>query len=52
MNAAVQGMVEDAAGEDHQGMHGLVPGGGRDGSIPPQVGQERRERGFVREGSA
>ena len=39
-------MIEDALVEEHQGIHGLVLGGGSDVSIHRQVGQERLDFGF------
>jgi hypothetical protein len=44
-----QGMVEDALVEEHQGIHGLVLGGGRDVSMHRQVGQEGLDLGFGEE---
>jgi len=40
IDAALQGVVEEALGEEHQGMHGVVLGGGSDVSMHRQVGQE------------
>ena len=39
IDASLHGVVEDALGEEHQGMHGLVLGRGRDVSMHGQVGQ-------------
>jgi hypothetical protein len=38
--------MEDALVEEHQGIHGLVLGGGSDVSIHCQVGEERLDLGF------
>ena len=46
IDAARQSMVEDALVEAHQGMHGLVLGGGSDVSMHRQVSQERLDLGF------
>jgi len=39
-------VIEDALVEEHQGIHGLVLGGGSDVSMHRQVGQERLDLGF------
>jgi hypothetical protein len=39
-------MAEDALVEEHQGIHGLVLGGGSDVSMHREVGQERLDFGF------
>ena len=46
--AVLQGVVEDALREAHQGRHGLVLGGGSDVAMHRQVGQERRDLAFSR----
>ena len=46
IDAALQRMIEDALVEEHQGIHGLVLGRGRDVSVHGQVGQERLDLGF------
>jgi hypothetical protein len=46
IDAALHGVVEGALVEEHQGIHGLVLGGGSDVSIHRQVGQERLDLGF------
>jgi hypothetical protein len=46
IDAALQGVVEDVLGEEHQGMHGLVLGGGSDVSMHRQVCQERFDLRF------
>jgi hypothetical protein len=40
IDAPLHGVVEDALVEAHQGMHGLVLGGGSQVSVHGQVGQE------------
>jgi hypothetical protein len=46
VDTALQRLVEDARVEAHQGIHGLVLGGGRDVSMHHQVGQQGLDRGF------
>jgi len=46
IDTVLQSMVEDALVEEHQGIHGLVLGGGRDLAMHRQVRQERFDLGF------
>ena len=49
IDATLHSVVEDVLVEEHQGIHGLVLGGGRDVSMHHQVGQEGLDRGFGRD---
>ena len=49
IDAARHGVVEDARVEEHQGIHGLVLGGGSDISVHGKVHEERLDFGFRRE---
>ena len=46
IDATLHSVVEDVLVEEHQGIHGLVLGGGSDISMHRQVGQERLDLGF------
>jgi len=42
----IQGLVEDALVEKHQGIHGLILGGGGNFALQSEVGEERLDLGF------
>jgi len=49
IDTALQSVVEGALVEEHQGIHGLVLGGGRDIAVHGQVREERLDVRFRRE---
>ena len=46
IDTVLHGVVEDALVEEHQGIHGLVLGGGSDVALYRQIGQERLDLGL------